>query len=90
MQLVVTNRTSQTVSGDWGPRFYSNGGATLARCYYDYNGAGTVPPGQTRNVTFVSYTNTDGGDWVAQVVFSTLGGTWTWTLGPDGNILSYP
>jgi S1-C subfamily serine protease len=90
MQLIITNRTSQTVSGDWGPRFYSNTGATLARCYYDYAGAGTITPGQTRNVTFVSYTNTDGGDWVSQVVFSALGGTWTWTLDREARILSGP
>ena len=75
MQLVVTNRTGQSITGDWAPRFYSNTGATLARCYYDYQGAASIPPGETRNVTFVSYTNTDGADWVARVTFSVLGGT---------------
>jgi hypothetical protein len=90
MQLVVTNNTGQTVSGDWGPHFYSNTGVELSRCYYDYAGVATIPPGQTRNPTFVSFTNTETSDWVARVVFSALGGTWAWTLDRDGRILTVP
>ena len=90
MQLVVTNNTNQTVAGDWGPSYVSNTGATLARCYYDYQGSATIPPGQTRNVTFSTYTNTDGNDWVSRVNFSALGGAWTWTLDRDGRIIAGP
>lgn len=89
IQIVVTNRTAQSVANDL-PGFYSNSGAKLASCVYDYAGAGTIPPGQTRNVTFVSYTNTDGGDWVSRVIYSIAGGTWIWTLDRDARILSGP
>lgn len=88
-QLSITNRTSQTVYLDM-PNFYSNTGATLAHCVYSYAGAGTVPSGQTRIITFVSYTNTEAGDWVYRVSLSILGSTWTWTLSTDATILTYP
>jgi S1-C subfamily serine protease len=90
MQMIVTNNSNQTVAGEWGPSYVSNTGATLARCYYDYQGAGTIPPGQTRNVTFGTFTNADGVDWVSRVTFYALGGSWTWTLDRDARILTVP
>ncbi len=87
MQMVVTNNTNQTVAGGWGPSYVSNTGATLARCYYDYQGGTSIPPGQTRNVTFGTFTNSDGGDWVKTVEFICQGRTWRWTLDVNGQII---
>lgn len=92
IQMIVRNNTGGTIN-DWtGPYYYANTGQSLARCYFPYNPSDTTLPAigayAANNVTFVTFT--DLGTWVSRVEFRYSGRTWAWTLGPDGQVLSYP
>lgn len=91
MELIVTNRSSQTVPSGWAPYFYANTGAALARCYFPYQEGApvpAVPPGESRTVTFVTFTEET--NWVGRVTVTLLGGTWSWTLDGAARIISGP
>jgi len=90
-EIIVTNRSSQTVPSGWGPRFYANTGAALVTCYFPYQTGApvpAVPPGESRTVTFVTFT--EEGNWVDRVTITLLGGTWSWTLDGAARITGGP
>jgi hypothetical protein len=92
IQLIVKNNTGTAITKWDGPYYTANTGKSLARCYYPYDPNETSLPAiganATNNVTFVSFT--DEGTYVSRVEFRHSGRTWVWTLGPDGQIWSYP
>ncbi len=92
IQIIVKNNTSTAIS-DWkSPFYYSNSGASLARCYYPFNQSETtlpaVPANSANTVTFVSFT--DEGTWVSRVEFVYRDRTWRWILDFNGQVISGP
>jgi hypothetical protein len=91
IQVVLKNNTAATIS-DWAkPSFYSNTGASLARCYGSNPTDTTLPPvpaNSTSTVTFSSFT--DEGTWVSRVDFTYRDRTWRWTLDTDAQVITGP
>lgn len=90
-ELNIHNNGSQALISYW-PSFRDNIGNRLAECAHGYSAGDkalpAIQPGRSNTVTFFTFTNE--GTWVSSVQLYVTGRTWAWTLGPDGQIWSYP
>lgn len=90
-ELTVTNRTTQTIAGDWRPHFASSAGVDLLRCWYPHTNEAQpvpIPPGRTETYTFATFV--DEGTWVTVVAFFAQNARWEWTLDAVGKVVSGP
>jgi len=71
LEIKLTNQSSQAVR-EWYPDFYSHTGRLVLTCFYVYSAEGfpTVPPGESRTVTFASFCNLD--EYIAEMKMKVL------------------
>jgi len=89
LEMTITNHTKEAIR-EWYPDFYGAGGSLLVTCYYVYSAEGfpSVPPGESRTVTFASFCDLN--DYVKEMKLKVLEKEYRRCFAPGGTIIACP
>jgi hypothetical protein len=89
LEMTLTNHTGEAIR-EWYPDFYGAGGNLLITCFYVYSAEGfpSVPPGESRTVTFASFCDTN--DYVKEMKLTVREKEYRRCFGPDAVIIACP
>jgi len=88
LEITLTNNTGAAIE-EWFPDFYANNGSLLWTCWYFYgDGFPTVPPGESREVTFAAFCEPE--EYVAEMKVKINDQEIRRCFGPEGALIACP